>query len=84
MVVLIDTNVIIDFLMTREPFYKASSEIIDKCSRKELLGYIAFHSLTNLWYILRKVPEDLRREWIIFYIFRDKGDYSGRLVEAAS
>lgn len=65
MVVLIDTNVIIDYLITREPFYKASSEIIAKCVQKELTGYIAFHSIPNLWYILRKVPEDRRRKWIL-------------------
>lgn len=64
MVVLVDTNVIIDFLTTREPFYKASSEIITKCAKKELTGYVAFHSIPNLWYILRKTPEHRRREWI--------------------
>ena len=65
MVVLVDTNVIIDYLATREPFYKASSQIVAKCAQKELIGYIAFHSIPNLWYILRKVPEDKRRDWII-------------------
>lgn len=64
MVVLVDTNVIIDFLITREPFYKASAEVISKCANGELEGYIAFHSVTNLWYLLRKVPEDKRREWM--------------------
>lgn len=64
MVVLVDTNVIIDFLITREPFYNASAEIISKCANGELKGHIAFHSVANLWYILRKVPEDKRREWM--------------------
>ena len=64
MVILVDTNVIIDFLITREPFYKASSEILKKCADGELTGYIAFHSVANLWYILRKIPEDKRREWM--------------------
>lgn len=64
MVVLIDTNVIIDFLMTREPFYQAASEVITRCANGELKGYIAFHSIPNLWYILRKVPDDKRREWL--------------------
>ena len=45
MVVLIDTNVIIDYLITREPFYKAASAIIIKCAQKEITGYIAFHSI---------------------------------------
>ncbi len=64
MIVLVDTNVIIDFLITREPFYKASAEVITKCAGKELDGYIALHSISNLWYILRKVPEDKRRKWL--------------------
>lgn len=64
MVVLVDTNVVIDFLITREPFYKASSEVITKCASKELDGYIAVHSIPNLWYILRKIPEDKRRKWL--------------------
>lgn len=65
MVVLIDTNVVIDFLITREPFYKASSEIMRRCANGTIKGYIAFHSITNLWYVLRKIPEDKRREWLL-------------------
>ncbi len=64
MVILVDTNVIIDFLLTREPFYKASSEIIAKCADGGLNGYIAFHAISDLWYILRKIPEDARRKWL--------------------
>ena len=65
MVVLIDTNVIIDFLITREPFFEASSKVMEKCATGELKGYIAFHSVPNLWYILRKIPEEKRRDWLI-------------------
>lgn len=65
MVILVDTNVIIDFLLTREPFCADASEIMRKCAAGELKGYVAFHSISNLWYILRKVPEDKRREWLI-------------------
>lgn len=65
MVILVDTNVIIDFLTTREPYFDASSKVIAKCADGELTGYIAFHSITNLWYILRKVPDDKRRKWLI-------------------
>ena len=64
MVVLLDTNVIIDFLLSREPFYRAASDIMTKCAEKELIGYIAIHSVPNLWYILRKIPEEKRREWL--------------------
>ena len=65
MVVLIDTNVIIDFLTTREPYFESSSKVMEKCANGELAGYISFHSFPNLWYILRKVPEEKRRKWLI-------------------
>ena len=65
MVVLVDTNVLIDFLTTREPFYKASSEVIMKCAGGEIEGHIAIHSIPNLWYILRKTSEEKRRKWLL-------------------
>lgn len=65
MVILIDTNVIIDFLITREPFFEAASLIMQKCAQGEIEGCVAFHSLPNLWYILRKVPDEKRREWLV-------------------
>lgn len=43
MVVLIDTNVIIDFLLKREPFREPAAIILQKCAEKELDGYLAFH-----------------------------------------
>ena len=61
---MIDTNVIIDFLIAREPFYNSALQVIKKCASGEVNGYIAFHSLPNLWYILRKIPEETRREWL--------------------
>ena len=27
-------------------------------------GYIAFHPVPDLWYILRKIPEEKRRKWL--------------------
>ena len=64
MVVLIDTNIIIDFLLSREPFYTAAADVMIRCANKELTGYIAIHSVPNLWYILRKIPEIQRRGWL--------------------
>lgn len=64
MVVLVDTNIIIDFLATREPFYQAASQVMEKCSTGEIEGCVAFHTIPNLWYILRNVPEEQRRIWI--------------------
>ena len=82
--VLIDTNVVIDFLTTREPFYKAASSVMEKCANGELDGYIAFHSIPNLWYILRKTPEEKRREWLmdVCGILRVKGASHDEVLKA--
>ena len=61
MVILVDLNIILDFLLTREPFYQASATVMEICAKGNVKGYLAFHSISNLWYILRKVPEDRRR-----------------------
>jgi len=54
MVVLIDTNVILDHLIPRQPFVDTASEILRLCYQQKCYGYIAVHSITNIFYILRK------------------------------
>ncbi|MCL1955894.1 MAG: PIN domain-containing protein [Fibromonadales bacterium] len=55
MVALIDTDVLIDALVRREPFDKEAKEILEKCYDKTITGFVAAHSFTNMFYILRKV-----------------------------
>ena len=55
MVVLIDTNVIIDFLVAREPFYDSALHVMEKCASGEAEGYIAFHSLPKYKAYQRKI-----------------------------
>jgi len=54
MVVLIDTNVILDYLIARQPFKDSAYEVLRSCSQQKCSGYIAAHSITNIFYILRK------------------------------
>ena len=62
MVVLIDTNVIINDITGRDDtFGESSTQIMKLCGLRRLNGYIAFHSLSTIWYILRKRPESDRR-----------------------
>lgn len=58
MVILIDTNVALDFLTVRQPFYHDAKTILQACANDEIQGYIAFHSLPNIFYILRKGYSD--------------------------
>ena len=64
--ILIDTNVLLDYLLIREPFCHDAKMIMQACTDNKIRGSIAAHSIPNLFYILRKdyEPEE-RRELLI-------------------
>ncbi len=65
MKVLIDTNILLDYLLKREP-YRLDSEIIVKaCKDNKICGYMAAHSVINIFYILRKVYNTKERKSIL-------------------
>ena len=65
MVILIDTNIALDFLTMRQPYYDEARDIIRVCAGEQVQGYIAFHSLPNIFYILRKSHSETdRREML--------------------
>jgi predicted nucleic acid-binding protein len=59
--ILIDTNVLLDFVLIREPFSDDANEIIELCLREKIKGCIAAHSIADMYYILRKDMEPHRR-----------------------
>ncbi len=64
--ILIDTNVLLDYLLTREPFYEDAARIVLACADGKVKGCIAAHSISNMFFIVRKdynVKE--RRELLI-------------------
>lgn len=50
----IDTNVLLDVLDHREPFYKDSAAIWSLAEKGKVRGYISAISFNNIYYILRK------------------------------
>lgn len=59
--VLIDTNIILDYLTKREPFFRDACEIFFMCANGKLNGCIAAHSVMNAFYILRKTFSSEKR-----------------------
>ena len=69
MVILIDTNVILDVLQKREPFYEYSNKILCDCASGKIKAYIAIHSISNIFFILRKqLSADKRRELLLILL----------------
>lgn len=54
MVILIDTNILLDVLMKRSPFDKASALVWKICETRKAIGYISTLSYANIMYIMRK------------------------------
>ena len=52
--VLLDTNVVLDLLMEREPFSQLAQKIFLKIESKEMQGFLCPTSVTTLYYLLRK------------------------------
>ncbi|MCM1561261.1 MAG: PIN domain-containing protein [Butyrivibrio sp.] len=54
MTILVDTNVILDILLKREPYTGTAQIIMTKCAEREIDGYLAAHTIPNIFYIMRK------------------------------
>lgn len=54
MKVLVDTNIIIDWITVREPFAAIATKVMEECLFGDTQSYIASHTITDLFYILRK------------------------------
>lgn len=62
---LIDTNVVLDALASREPFREDAEKIFMLAAQEKFQGFIAANSITDLYYLVRKkVSEAAAREAI--------------------
>ena len=66
--VLVDTNILLDDLLGREPYFDNADKIIKLCADKKIQGYMAAHSIPNIFYILRRdMSEENRREVLLSF-----------------
>ena len=83
--VLIDTNVLADLLLGRDPYYDIAYNILTLCADKKVYGYIAAHSIPDLFYILRKsMTKEERKEALkdICQIVKVEGIDSFKILSA--
>lgn len=65
MVLLIDANVVLSYISKRQPGFAEAYKIMEKCSDDDVQGYIAFHTVSILWYALRKKSQKERRSILL-------------------
>ena len=66
--ILIDTNIILDYLVKREPFFEYADRIFSLCAESCLHGTIAAHSVTNCFYILKSTYSPKERRELLLHI----------------
>ncbi len=72
--ILIDTDVILDFLFDRKPYSVFSAALLSLCESKKLMGFITPVICSNVYYILRqsasheKVIEKLKQLLLIINV----------------
>ena len=66
--ILIDTNVLIDYILRREPYTDDAEKIIFLCKNMQIEGCIAAHSVMNIFYILRKLMTLEKRKKFLNHI----------------
>jgi len=63
--VLIDTNVIVDVALEREPFYAESDRILTFVEEGQIQGYVSASTFSDLYYIIRR---DKGRDWTLDFL----------------
>lgn len=83
--ILVDTNVILDYLLKRKPRQEYAREVILACNQRSVDGCIAAHTISNMFYILRKDYSVQERKDIlkdICLLFEVEGIDKSKLISA--
>lgn len=56
--ILIDTNVALDFILCRQPFYSAAENMIETSNLKIISAYVSASSVTDVYYLARRELRD--------------------------
>ncbi|MEH2376534.1 type II toxin-antitoxin system VapC family toxin [Nostoc sp.] len=65
MKILLDTNIIVDDALEREPFLNSSEQVLVLVEQGQVEGYISASTFSDLYYIIRRARG---REWTLTYL----------------
>ncbi|MEC4893318.1 MAG: PIN domain-containing protein [Oscillatoria sp. PMC 1051.18] len=54
MKILLDTNVILDFALERQPFFNESEQVMALVEQNKIEGYVSASTYSDLYYLIRK------------------------------
>ena len=59
--VLVDTNIILDFMLQREPFFQEAEQLFQKIDSGLVVGYVTATTITDIFYVSRRHTRNLER-----------------------
>lgn len=88
MIILLDTDVLIDVALNRTPHFEPASAVLLECEKRTVQGFVAWHTLSNLYYLVSAAKESEARrflEELVVFIdvvptARDDFRYAARLA----
>ena len=85
MVLLIDTNIVLDVLLNRPEFVKDSSMIWKLCETEQAKGYISTLTYANMMYVMRKqlTPDQIEEVFRKLNLIFEFADFSPAVLERA-
>ncbi len=61
MKILINTNIVLDFLLQREPFFPDAARLFQAIGQSQVNGYITATTLTDIFYLARRHTQGLEK-----------------------
>ena len=63
--ILIDTNVILDVLLKRSPFYETAIEVLKLSARDDIQEFVSASAITDIYYIAYKNLRELLKKLLL-------------------
>lgn len=85
MVLLIDTNIVLDVLLNRPEFVKDSSIVWKLCETEQAKGYLSTLTYANMMYVMRKqlTPDQIEEVFRKLNLIFEFADFSPTVLERA-
>ncbi len=70
MIFLLDTDVLLDVALDREPHAELASKLLDRLQRRPETAFMAWHSVSNFYYLVRPVRGGLEARLLLLDLAR--------------
>lgn len=70
MIFLVDTDVLLDVVLDREPHARAASRLLDSFQKRPGTAFMAWHSISNFYYLVRPIRGGLETRLLLLDLAR--------------